>query len=241
MIAADTGLCAIGRVLLIAILGSFLSAGEVHGQTGAARPPVPTGPTPRAGSWELTGGYAFVAGYDFDGANAELTRNTTSGGAFVQFITDSNVKPAHALSGLISYYLSPRIAVEGGLRFGRPVYRVELSSDAEGAADTVAEETLDQYVISGSLVYHFPRGRGPVVPFVAGGAGYLRELHEGQELVETGIVYHAGAGIKFWFGNARRRFGLRGEGGLSFRDGGFDFEDKLRMTPTAGVSLVYLF
>jgi hypothetical protein len=197
--------------------------------------------TPRAGSWEVSGGYTFVSGYDFDSSDAELTRNTTTGDGFVLFITDSAVEAAHSIGGQLGYYFSPRWAVEGGVRFGKPVFRMELSDDAEGAPDTVVEDTLDQYLFSASVVYHFAGAGRSVLPFVAGGASYLRELHEGQELVETGAEYHASVGIKNWFGNARRRFGLRAEGGLSFRDGGFDFEEKVRLVPTFGVSLVYLF
>lgn len=237
-----TGRAAFGRAAVVFALVVAATAGEAQGQVNRPQPPPPSGPTPRAGSWEITGGYTFVGGYDLDSANAELTRNTTTGDTtFVQFITDSSVQSANAVSPLISYYFSSRLAVEGGLRYGKPIYRIELSDDAEGALDEVAEDTIDQYVFTGSLVYHFPRARSSVVPFVKGGMGYLRELHEGQELVETGTEYHAGAGVKIWFGTARRRLGLRGEGGMSFRDGGFDFEDSLRMTPTAGISLVYLF
>ena len=230
-----------GVLILVCVLGA---ADGIYAQTPKPRPPAPApaGPTPRAGSWEISGGYTFVGGYDLDSTNAELTRNTTTGtDGFVLFITDASVEAAHSIGGQLGYYFSPRWAVEGGLRFGKPVFRMQLSDDAEGAPDTVAEDTLDQYLFSASVVYHFAGAGRSIVPFVAGGAGYLRELHEGQELVETGAEYHASVGIKNWFGPARRRFGVRAEGGLSFRDGGFDFEEKVRMVPTFGVALVYLF
>jgi hypothetical protein len=208
-------------------------------------PQRPIGPTPRAGSWEIGGGPAFVGGYDLGSASADLSRNsTTDTNPFTLFVTDSNVTPAWSPFGRVAYYVSPKLAVEGGVRFGRPVYQIDLSGDAESAPDVVAEETLDQYLFDASVVWHFsrpPASRSRIVPFVYGGAGYLRELHEAQELVETGIEYHAGAGIKYWFGNAPRRFGFRGDGGLSVRDGGFDFDEGLRIVPVAGVSLVFLF
>ena len=74
-----------------------------------------------------------------------------------------------------------------------------------------------------------------------GGAGYLRELHEEDALVEEGVEYHAGAGLKWWFGQGSRRFGVRGDVGMSVRDGGFDFDEGARVVPVAGVSLVYTF
>ena len=128
----------------------------------------------------------------------------------------------------IGFVVTPALVVEGGFRFTRPVYQVRVSGDAEGAADTTVEETLSQYVFDGSVVWQFTRAAfagGRAVPFVFGGAGYLRELHEEDALVEEGLEYHAGGGLKWWFGQGRRRFGVRGEAGISIRDGGFDFKD----------------
>ena len=84
---------------------------------------------------------------------------------------------------------------------------MDLSGDAESAADVTATETASHYVFGGSVLFDlrgasFAGGRG--VPFVSGGAGYLRELHEGNLLVETGIEYHATAGLKYWFGSGRQ-------------------------------------
>jgi hypothetical protein len=47
--------------------------------------------------------------------------------------------------------------------------------------------------------------------------------------------------VKFWVTSGKRRFGLRGDAGVTVRDGGFDFEDKRRLLPTAGASLIVLF
>jgi hypothetical protein len=101
---------------------------------------------------------------------------------------------------------------------------------------------LTQYVIDGSAVWHFGASHGGrVVPFIAGGAGYVRDLHEGAELIETGTEYHALAGVKWWFSNHPRRLGIRGEAGVSIRDGGFDFREGTRTVPVASVGLTYLF
>ena len=140
--------------------------------------------------------------------------------------------------------MSRNLLVEGGLRYGRPTYAVDLSGDIEGAPSITAETAITQYVVEGSAVWHFtgpPTSRRRTMPFISGGAGSLRELLEGNELVETGVEYHAGGGIKYWIGAARRRFGLRGEARISIRDGGFDVEDEVRIVPTATASLVYIF
>ena len=79
------------------------------------------------------------------------------------------------------------------------------------------------------------------MPFLSGGAGYLRELHERDELIDTGWTYQAGAGLKVWFGRGAKGLGLRADVGLAMRDGGFDFSEERRTVPTAGISLAYLF
>ena len=62
---------------------------------------------------------------------------------------------------------------------------------------------------------------GPrLVPFAAAGGGYLRQLHEGQTLVEQGQVYHAGGGLKYWLltrkVGAVRSAGLRTDARIVF-------------------------
>ena len=71
-----------------------------------------------------------------------------------------------------------------------------------------------------------------------GGAGYIRQLHEGDALVEEGLEFHAGLGMKWSFG---KRVGIRGEAGISIRDGSTDEEDKRRSVPTAAGSIIWVF
>ena len=195
------------------------------------------------GRWELTGGGVLVGGYDLGERSAELTPNTGSS-SFDEFTTDNTVKPAFGLQARIGFVVTPALTVEGGFRFARPVYEVRISGDIENAPDTTAEETLSQYLFDGSVVWHITRagfGNGRGVPYLFGGAGYLRELHEDDAFVEEGLEYHAGGGIKWWFGQGRRRVGVRGEAGISIRDGGFDFKDGQRIVPTVGGFLFYSF
>jgi hypothetical protein len=93
------------------------------------------------------------------------------------------------------------------------------------------------------VVFHFRNlvfGGGRAIPFVSGGIAYLRELHEGNELVEDGWEYQGAGGMKWWFGSSRR-IGFRGEGGIAIRDGGFGFENGTRAVPFAAASLMWLF
>jgi hypothetical protein len=199
---------------------------------------------PSRGSVELSGGGIFVGGYDLGSSTAELTSNSgTLGTPFTLFETDNRVDAGAGLIGRIGVYLTPSFAVEGGLRFTQPKFTSRITADAESAANTTAEETIHQYVFEGSAVWHFGRSSstsGRMTPFVFGGAGYLRELHEGDALVEEGTEYHAGGGIKWWLG-AKHTMGVRAEAGFSIRDGGFDFEKKRRIVPVAAGSFVWAF
>lgn len=199
--------------------------------------------TPRAGSWEVGGGAALIGGISGGDRDAELTRNPELSGGYDLFTTDSRLGAGAGLGATLGVYLSPTIAVEAGVAYSRPRLTVRLTDDVEDAPTLTADETLTRYVFTGSAVLHLrrPTVSRRAVPFVAAGAGYIRDLHEGAELVETGTEFHALAGVKYWFGAARKRFGVRGEAGVSMRDGGFDFEDKRRMLPIAAASVIYLF
>lgn len=197
------------------------------------------------GTVEVGGGAGWTGGFDLGDRSATLTRNPGTGsGPFTLFRSDTELVPSPGVQGHLAVYLSRSVSLEAGVNYSRPVLRARLSSDAEDAPALTASETLTRYVFEGSLVFHlvqlsFAEERG--VPFLIGGGGHVRELHQGNELVETGREFHAGGGVKLWFGTARRRLGVRGQAVISVRDGGFDFEDGRRTLPTVSASLLYRF
>ena len=202
------------------------------------------GDRPDRGSIEISGGGSWAPGFDMGERQAELTRSGSSGERFDLFSTESRVSGFPGVHARLGFYLSRSISIEGGARFAKPELTVRLSGDAESAADETASETASHYIFDGSLLYHFigasfAGGRG--VPFVSGGGGYIRELHQGNEVVETGTEYHATAGFKYWLGSGRRRLGLRAEVGFTAREKGFDNEEGRRTGPLAlgGVSFLF--
>ena len=201
---------------------------------------------PHAGTLEITGGVVWSGGFDLGSVTADETRNTGSGtGPFSLFTVSSRMNSAPAAQGRLGVYLAKSASIEAGLLFGRPNASSRLTGDAESALEVTATERLTRVIVDGSLVLHlsglsFAAGKG--VPFVLGGGGYIRELHEKNEVIETGREYHAGAGLHLWFGTGgKHRLGLRTDVGLSWRTGGADIPDTRRTIPTAGVSLAYLF
>ena len=203
------------------------------------------GSRPTAGSVEVGGGVVYAQGYDLGSSTASLTGNPTVGaGPFDLFDASARIDSTPGVQAKLGVYLSRSVSIEGGVQYSRPVLGISLTGDAEGADAVTATETITRYVFDGALVIHllpmsFAGGRG--VPFVTGGGGYVRELHEGNELAETGRQYYAGAGVKLWFGERRRRVGIRGEAGVALREDGSDFSDGRRTVTTVGASLLYLF
>lgn len=194
---------------------------------------------PHRGSIEVGGGGTFVGGFDMGGGTVDLTTSSPTA-RYDLFSTASKVNSFPGLSARVGYYLWKTISIQGDFRYARPELSVELSNDAESAANVTATEKASHYVFGGTLVWDLRDG-GNAVPFVSGGAGYLRELHEGNQLVETGVEYHATAGLKYWLGSGEHRFGLRFEAGLSARNKGLDDEDRRRVLPLVSAGISYLF
>ena len=111
--------------------------------------------------------------------------------------------------------------------------------DFESADSVDADETITSYLIGGSVLYHF--GEGRFVPFIAGGGGYLRQLHDGSTEVLTGSEFHAGGGVKYWLGSGSHRFGLRVDTQMSARAKSIAFEQKGRIVPSLAAGISYLF
>lgn len=201
------------------------------------------GDTPRFGSFEMAGGGAFASGFDMGRQTASLTRST-SNSRFELFTSESRVDGFPGLFARAGLYLSRSISVEAGVRYSQPKLSTRLTGDAESAPNETATETASHYVFDGSVLFHlnaisFAGGRG--VPFVSGGGGYLRELHEKNEFVETGREFHGTAGLKYWLGRGAHRLGLRFEAGFSTREEGFDNEGERRTLPIVLGGVSYLF
>ena len=195
---------------------------------------------PRPGSVEISGGGTWTGGQSLPRSAVTLTANPSGGlSSFEQFTSEPSMDPAFGVQGALAVYVTRAIAIEGGVRFSRPQLKVGLANDVEGAPDITASTTMSSYLFTGSLVYNVG-AQDRTVPFIAAGAGHLRDLHSGNELVETGTEYHGKAGVKMWFGRTRK-VGLRVEAGVSVRDGGFSYENDRRFVPTAAASLVYLY
>jgi hypothetical protein len=202
------------------------------------------GATPGKGAVEIGGGVMWSPGFEVGSITAELTRSGQQAEPFDLFTSDGEVNGFPGLHARVGFFVSDAVSVEGGFRWAKPELSYRLTADAESAPDETAVETLSHYVFDGSVLFHFTTasfGGGRGLPFVSGGAGYVRELHEGNELVETGNEIHVTGGIKYWFGSRRSRLGLRVEAGLSSREKGFDKTEGRRTLPLVLAGVTYVF
>jgi Outer membrane protein beta-barrel domain len=219
------------RVCLVTLFAAALPA------VAAAQPYVGSD-TPHRGTLEIGGGVVWTRGYEAGSAVAAETR-PGSGLPLTLFSVSSEVLDAPGAGAQLGIYLGRRVSVEAAFQYSRPILRASVTSDFEGAPDTDADEKLTTYVVGGSLLYHF--GTGRFVPFVSGGGGYLRQLHEENSDLLTGTDIHAGGGVKYWLGTGTHRFGLRVDAQASARSKSVAFEQKRRIVPTFAAGLSYLF
>jgi hypothetical protein len=89
-------------------------------------------------------------------------------------------------------------------------------------------------------VWYLPFRTSRLSPFVRGGAGYLRQVHEERTLVETGQYYDVGGGVK-WLAVARtsglvNAVGARVDVRAMVRRKGIAFDDGGHTSPAVGVS-----
>jgi hypothetical protein len=229
----------IARCTAAVLLSLWIGGTAGYAQVRLAMPELP-----RRGSLELGGGLLWTGGVDLDSIPALLTSNDgNQAPPFTLFRTETRVGSVAGIQGRVGIFITPTVSLEGSVKYGRPIVTVQVSDDFEQAPALAVEQTMSRYMFDGSLLLHPRRWamanrRG--TPFVIVGAGYLRELHEGRELVETGRSYHAGAGVKYWLTHGRRRLGLRGDALVVIRDGAYGGDER-RPHPALGATLSYLF
>jgi hypothetical protein len=195
---------------------------------------------PQTSRVEVEVGGGLLGGAGLGSGDANLRANATARQPFRLFTADSRFERAPTVHVRAAVPLTSRLVLEGGLTRSRPDIRTSLTADAEGAAPVTSIEQVDQYVFDASLVWMLNALRlgDRLVPFVVGGGGYVRQLHEGRTVIEHGQVYHAGGGVRYRLLNRGSGFvrsaGLRGDARVQLLRGGISFEERPR--PHAAIS-----
>jgi hypothetical protein len=195
------------------------------------------GPGLRRGQLTVSAGMIASGGYPLGDRNAEIRRNSTGTTApFTLFRADSEIDGVRGVEARIALALTRTLAVEVGGTYGTPQLGVTITQDNEADPTTLVSERIEQYTVDVSGVFQLSgvklgrRAR----PYVTGGGGYLRQLHAGRLLLETGTTIHLGGGIRYWLRGGltpTRALGVRADARVVHRSGGVDFEDRSRTYP----------
>jgi opacity protein-like surface antigen len=198
---------------------------------------------PRPKSFEVSASGLMIGGVDFGNQNATLTGNDPGNPDFVLFATSSKIKAGAGLDARMTFNVTRTFAIEGAFAWTRQTAETDITSDVEGVPHTTLKEDLSTYFIEAAAVVHlrglqFAHGRG--IPFVFGGGGYLRQLDEDSILVDTGTVFHAGGGIKYFIAQRPRGFvrdvGIRVDGRIYLRSGGLELVEEKERRSTWGLA-----
>lgn len=191
----------------------------------------------------IGGGIVWSGAYDIGDATAQLRGNGPGPSAppVTLFQSESRVTAATSPELRIGFAMTRTVALEFGMSVTQPHIGVAISADAEAPSQQLRGEKLEQYLFEGGATWQLPLRIGRrLAPFVAGGAAFLRQLHEDRTLAETGEIYHAGGGARYFLRGghgAGRSVGLRGDARVNFRRKGIDFENTMRTYSTFSLSL----
>ena len=201
-------------------------------------------PSLRRHPFTVGGGVVWSGPYNIGDAAAELRGNGIGSlpPVFTLFTARSRITPALSPELRVGYAVTPATALEFSFAYGLPRVGVAISDDPEAPEQRLPGEQLQQYLIGGAATWQIPmpprvRARigNRLAPFVLGGATFLRQLHEDRTLGETGQVYYAGGGARYFLrrdAGTGRAYGLRADGRVNIRRNGIDFDDKMRLYPT---------
>ena len=189
----------------------------------------------------LSAGVIAGGGYAVGDQTAELRRNATGNPAPLPFFrTESTFEGSQGFDARVDFALTRSWAVEVGAAYSTPRLGVTVAADSEADPGIQLAEEVSQYSVDVSGLWHLPwpslgrRAR----PYVIGGGGYLRQLHEDRLVAETGGLLHVGGGVWLWFRGeaaAARAIGLRAEARLVRRSGGIEFDDSSRSYPAFSI------
>jgi len=213
--------------------------GAMAARDAAAQSP-PAGP----GRIELAGGALWIGRSAIGAADANET--TPTNGSLRLFSTSSDLAGAPSADARVSVRLARAIAVDVETAYSRPELRVAISGDLENAAAVTAVEKIQQYMIGGAVVWYLPVSRWPrLAPFVAGGGGYLRQLHDQALLVQTGRYYSLGGGVTYLLASRPDRWlkatGVRVDARAVVRRDGVAFAAGSHTAPSVGGSFFVRF
>jgi hypothetical protein len=197
------------------------------------------------GDYEVALGIRHVGAMSLGAVEANET--SSGGGSLKLFATESRLDAVNGVEGRLGVRVSDTIHLEASGSYGVSTLSTRISSDVEGIPDVTATEPIQQYSVEGAVLMDLPRWQlgTRVLPFVAGGGGYVRQLHENKILVENGGLWHIGGGATIALRSRPDALievmGVRVDGRAQFRIGGVAFDKRSHASAAAGASVFVRF
>lgn len=211
---------------------------------------LPVSPAYAQGVMEGRGRFELAAGPSWTGRESFTSKDATetapTGGRSRLFSTSAELAAASGVEARAGVTVTRMLQVEVSSSYGRPQLRTTISNDVESAATVAASEPVRQFTFDGAVLLQLPRwhfGRRGV-PFVSAGAGYVRQLHDGETLSATGQTYHVGAGVKILLKSrptGMKGLGVRGDARALVRTKGVAFDTRAHVSPVLAASLFVRF
>jgi hypothetical protein len=197
-----------------------------------------------AGRFELAVGPLWIGQQPLGAVSANET--TGGGGSFALFNTTTTLESGAGLEARFGARVAPWLDVELSGSYARPEIQTTVSGDFEGAAPGPIAECIQQYTVIGDVVwYPLSLATSRVRPFVTGGGGYLRQLHESETLAVTGQFYEIGGGVKITLASRPdagiKTVGVRVDASAIVRVKGVAFDDQSHAAPAVGASVYVRF
>ena len=185
--------------------------------------PVAPARAPSGPRFDVSIGAGFLGGSSLGDGDADLRGRT--GQPFTLFGTSTRIAASVPIEGRLTFLLGSRYGLEFRGAWARPELRTEITGDVEGAPVQTVAEQVSLYSIDGGLLIALrPARPGALAPFISGGAGYVAAVHEELTLLENGVVYRVGGGVKYPLAaRAQGRvkgYGVRTDAGLAVMTGG---------------------
>jgi hypothetical protein len=196
-----------------------------------------------AARFEIGGGARWLGSSSAGAVDAVETGNGT--GPVTLFKSESSLKGQVGVELRAGVKVTGPFRLEASFAYHLAELATSVSADRESAAPVTATETLRHYQFEGGVLFQPDRWRVAHTRFFAsGGAGYLRDLHQQQTLVETGWTSYVGGGLLQPLTERPPRLtmiGLRLEARFVTLARAAAFDDRVHGAPAAAASLFVRF
>lgn len=219
------------RVVIVALA---CAAGLVPARRVSAQPRTVPDALP---DFEISAGIEWMGGASFGTVSANEV--VASGGAFPLFTVTNELGGAFGVNARIGKRVWRMFELEASGSYSRPELRSTTTGDVESAPDLTATDRLRQITVEGAVLFSMPRWRiGRAAPFLSGGGGFLRQLHEGDTFAQDGRIYAFGGGVRLPLlsRNRRRSLGVRADARAVVRARGAAPDGASHLSPAFSVS-----